>query len=38
MQNPAFAWILIGVGVVLALLSVLANPLGLGQYSNACAK
>jgi hypothetical protein len=31
MQTPTFAWILIGIGVVLALVAGLANPLGLGQ-------
>jgi membrane associated rhomboid family serine protease len=31
MQNPSFAWILIGIGVLLALLSAFAYPLGLGQ-------
>jgi hypothetical protein len=31
MQNPALAWILIGIGVGLALISGFAFPLGLGQ-------
>jgi hypothetical protein len=31
MKNPALAWTLIAVGVVLVLLSASANPLGLGQ-------
>jgi hypothetical protein len=31
MQNPAFAWILIGIGVVLILISGFAYRLGLGQ-------
>jgi hypothetical protein len=30
-QNPALAWILIGIGVVLALISGFAYALGLGQ-------
>lgn len=32
MLSPALAWILIVVGVVVALVSALANPLGLGRY------
>lgn len=32
MRSPVFAWILIVFGVVLALISGLANSLGLGQY------
>jgi hypothetical protein len=31
MQSPAFAWIVMAVGVVLALISGFAYPLGLGQ-------
>lgn len=34
MQNQVFAWVwvVIGVGVLLVLISALANPLGLGQH------
>jgi uncharacterized PurR-regulated membrane protein YhhQ (DUF165 family) len=32
MQNPAVAWTLIGVGVLLVLISTFANFLGLGAY------
>ncbi len=34
MQNRVFAWVwvLIGIGVLLVLISALANPLGLGQH------
>ncbi len=34
MQNRVFAWVwvLIGVGVLLVLISALANPLGLGHH------
>ncbi len=31
MQNPVFAWVLIGVGVLLLLISAFAYPLGLGH-------
>jgi hypothetical protein len=31
MQNPAFSWIVMAVGVVLVLISGFAYPLGLGQ-------
>jgi hypothetical protein len=32
MQNRALAGVLIGVGVLLVLISALANPLGLGLH------
>jgi hypothetical protein len=32
MQNPAFSWIVMAVGVVLVLISGFAYPLGLGQH------
>jgi hypothetical protein len=32
MQNRLFSWVVIGVGVLLALISALANPLGLGLH------
>jgi len=32
MQNPPFAWILIGVGVCVVLLSGFADSLGLGRH------
>jgi GNAT superfamily N-acetyltransferase len=32
MSNPVFAWIVIGIGVLLLLISVLADPLGLGRH------
>lgn len=32
MQSPAFTWTLIGVGVLLALVSALADRLGLGWH------
>jgi membrane associated rhomboid family serine protease len=31
MQNPALAWTLIGVGILIILISGLADPLGLGR-------
>jgi hypothetical protein len=31
MRNPTYAWILIGVGVLLVLISALADSFGLGQ-------
>ncbi len=31
MGNPVFAWIVIGAGVLLVLISAFADPLGLGQ-------
>ncbi len=31
MRNPTYAWILIGVGVLLVLISALADSLGLGR-------
>ncbi len=31
MSNPVFAWIVIGAGVLLVLISALADPLGLGR-------
>jgi hypothetical protein len=32
MQNRLFSWVVIGVGVLLALISAFANPLGLGLH------
>jgi len=32
MQNPAFAKILIIVGILIVLISALADPLGLGRH------
>jgi len=32
MSNPVFAWIVIGAGVLLVLISVFADPLGLGRH------
>jgi len=32
MQNRVFAWVLVGVGVLLVLISALANSLGLGVH------
>jgi hypothetical protein len=31
MSNPVFAWIVIGVGVLLILIALFADPLGLGR-------
>jgi membrane associated rhomboid family serine protease len=31
MSNPVFAWIVIGAGVFLVLISAFADPLGLGR-------
>ncbi len=31
MSNPVFAWIVIGAGVLLVLVSVFADPVGLGR-------
>ncbi len=31
MSNPVFAWIVIGAGVLLILISAFADPLGLGR-------
>ncbi len=31
MSNPVFAWIVIGAGVLLVLVSAFADPLGLGR-------
>ncbi len=31
MSNPVFAWIVIGAGVLLVLISAFADPLGLGR-------
>ncbi len=33
MSNPVFAWIVIGAGVLLVLISAFADPLGLGRSS-----
>jgi hypothetical protein len=30
MDNPMLAWVVIGVGVLLVLISLFADPLGLG--------
>jgi membrane associated rhomboid family serine protease len=32
MSNPVVAWIVIGAGVLLVLISAFADPLGLGRY------
>ena len=32
MSNPVFAWIVIGIGVLLVLISAFADPLGLGRH------
>jgi hypothetical protein len=32
MSNPGFAWIVIIVGILVALISALADPLGLGRH------
>ena len=32
MQNPALAWIVVGVGVLLVLISTLANTLGIAPH------
>ena len=32
MQTPAFAWIMIGLGVVLVVITGRADQLGLGRY------
>ncbi len=32
MSNPVFAWIVIGAGVLLVLISAFADPLGLGRH------
>ncbi len=32
MGNLAFAWIVIGAGVLLVLISAFADPLGLGRH------
>ncbi|HXJ77268.1 MAG TPA: hypothetical protein VMS64_01165 [Candidatus Methylomirabilis sp.] len=32
METPVLGWTVIGIGVVVAFLSALANPLGLGRY------
>jgi hypothetical protein len=32
MSNPVFAWIVIGAGVLLVLISVFADLLGLGRH------
>jgi hypothetical protein len=31
MSNPVFAWIVFGAGFVLVLISLFADPLGLGR-------
>jgi hypothetical protein len=31
MSNPVFAWILIGAGVLVVLISAFADPMGLGR-------
>ncbi len=31
MSNPGFAWVVIGAGVLLVIISVFADPLGLGR-------
>ena len=31
MSNPVFAWIVIGAGILLVVISALADPLGLGR-------
>jgi len=32
MSNPIRAWVVIGLGVLLVLISVFADPLGLGRH------
>jgi len=32
MQNPALAWIVVGVGVLLVLIATLANALGIAPH------
>jgi hypothetical protein len=32
MQNPAFAWTVIGVGVLVVVIAGLADPLRLGRH------
>jgi hypothetical protein len=32
MDNPMLAWLVIGLGVVLVLISLFADPLGLGRH------
>jgi len=32
MSNPGFAWIVIIVGILVVLISALADPLGLGRH------
>ena len=32
MDNPMLAWVVIGLGVVLVLISLFADPLGLGRH------
>ena len=32
MQNPALAWTAVAVGILIALISALADPLGLGRH------
>ena len=32
MRSPAFTWIVIGAGVLVVLISALADPLGLGRH------
>ncbi len=31
MSNPVFAWIVIGAGILLVVISAFADPLGLGR-------
>jgi uncharacterized membrane protein len=31
MNNPTLAWVLIGLGAIVALIAVFADPLGLGK-------
>lgn len=33
MNNPMFAWVVIGVGALLVLIALFADPLGLGGHS-----
>ena len=32
MNNPMLAWVVVGLGVVLVLISLFADPLGLGRH------
>jgi uncharacterized membrane protein len=31
MNNPPLAWVLIGIGAIVVLIALLADPLGLGK-------